>query len=239
MRRYGSGERAVRGVLRRRLLVNAVVDPDEAARRLPAGLRPHETSLGTVVGCCLLDITDLRPRLVPAAAGIRQRAAAHRISVEWENDAGETIVGVWVPGRRTDARLAVALGGRWFPGVHEPARVSLDLRPGGLSWRVDDAREFFIDVDVSVPAANGDACDVVAGTCLSATVGISADHRGGLEAARMQPDRRDAREVVVEKLESRFIESFRSAQLAPSYLMENIAVTWMPEPVPTERTAAA
>src|SRR5437660_3142757 len=75
MRRYGTGERAVRGVLRRRLLVNAVVDPDEAAGRLPAGLRPHETPLGTVVGCCLLDITDLRPRLLPAAAGIRQRAA--------------------------------------------------------------------------------------------------------------------------------------------------------------------
>jgi hypothetical protein len=221
------------------LLVNAVVDPDEAARRLPAGLRPHETSLGTVVGCCLLDITDLRPRPFPAAAGIRQRAAAHRISVEWENDAGEMIVGVWVPGRRTDARLAVALGGRWFPGVHEPARLSLDLRPGGLSWRVDDARGLFIDVDVSVPAANGDACDVVAGTCLGATVGISADHRGGLEAARMQPDRRDAREVVVENLESRFIEGFRSAQLAPSYLMENIAVTWMPAPVPTKQTAAA
>jgi hypothetical protein len=43
----------VRGVIRRRLLVNAVVDPDEAAARLPVGLRPHVTDLGTVVGCCL------------------------------------------------------------------------------------------------------------------------------------------------------------------------------------------
>ena len=239
MRRYGPGERVVRGLLRRRLLVNAVVDPDEAAHRLPAGLRPHETPLGTVVGCCLLDIIDLRPRMLPATAGIRQRAAAHRISAEWENGAGETIVGVWVPGRRTDSRLAVALGGRWFPGVHEPARVVLDPRPAALSWRVDDGREFFVDVEVSVEATTDDACDVVAGTCLAATVGISRDHRGELEAARMKPERHDAREVVVEKLESRFIDGFRSAQLAASYLMENIAVTWTPTSVPTEQFASA
>lgn len=57
VRRYSSA-RWVRGVLRRRLLVNAVVDPDEAAARLPICLRPHETPLGTVVGCCLLDIAE-------------------------------------------------------------------------------------------------------------------------------------------------------------------------------------
>jgi hypothetical protein len=218
----------VRGVLRRRLLVNAVVDPEEAALRLPAGLRPHVTALGTVVGCCLLDITELRPRPLPAAVGIRQRAAAHRISVEWGSEHGETIVGVWVPDRRTDARLAVALGGRWFPGVHKPADVSIDLRADGLSWRFDDAGDFLIDVDVSVPCAPVEVCEVVAGTCLAATVGISADHRGGLEAARMQPDHRNARQVVVEKLESRFIEGFRSAVPAPTYLMENVSVTWTP-----------
>lgn len=53
--------RAMRGTIRSRLLVNALVEPDEAARRLPTGLRPHIVGGGTVVGCCLLDIVDIRP----------------------------------------------------------------------------------------------------------------------------------------------------------------------------------
>ncbi len=212
--------------------MNAVVDPDEAAARLPDRLRPHETPLGTVVGCCLLDIAELRPARFPAAVGINQRAAAHRISVEWDDEAGDTVVGVWVPGRRTDAPLTVALGGRWFPGVHRPAYVSLDVLPRRLSWRVDDGNDFFIDVDASVSDPTGDVCDVVGGTCLTATVGVSADHTGRLEAARMTPDRRDAGMVEIERLSSRFIEGFRTAEPAPSYLMENIAVTWSPAAAP-------
>lgn len=239
MSTYGSSGRVVRGLIRRRLLVNAVVDPDEAAGRLPPGPRPHETALGTVVGCCLLDIAELRPRPLPAAVGIRQRAGACRISAEWDNDAGETIVGVWVPARRTDARLAVALGGQWFPGVHRPARITLDPQPGRLSWRIDDGRDFRIDVDVSVPDDTNNVGDVVAGTCLAATIGMSADHDGLLEAACMQPERRDARQVVVDRLESRFIDSFHSARPASSYLMENIPVSWTPAPSPPRRAPEA
>ncbi len=88
--------RAVHGTIRRRLLVNALVDPDEAARYLPAGLRPHVTRGGTVVGCCLLDIDSIRPASLPGNVGARLRAAAHRVSVEWEDDMGATTVGVYV-----------------------------------------------------------------------------------------------------------------------------------------------
>jgi len=69
---------AIRGTIRSRLLVNALVDPDEAARRLPAGVRPHATGDATIVGCCLLDITDIRPSPLPAMVGGSFRAAAHR-----------------------------------------------------------------------------------------------------------------------------------------------------------------
>jgi hypothetical protein len=68
------------GSIRRRLLVNALVDPDEAARRLPAGLRPHVVDGGTVVGCCLLQLDDVRPSPLPGRLGRSMRAAAHRIS---------------------------------------------------------------------------------------------------------------------------------------------------------------
>src|SRR2546422_10990160 len=118
-------DRAIRGTIRRRLLVNAVVDPDEAARHLPAGLRPPEVTGGTVVGCCLLDIDSIRPASLPGIVGTRLRAAAHRISVEWEDEMGATTIGVYVPIRHTDSRAARVLGGRWFPGVHRRASIAL------------------------------------------------------------------------------------------------------------------
>jgi hypothetical protein len=218
----------VNGTLRRRLLVNAVVDPDEAATRLPAGLRPHVTPLGTVVGCCLLEIERLRPAPLPGAAGITLRAAAHRISAEWDDEAGERSVGVYVPSRRTDSRLAVALGGRWFPGVHRSARVVIRDTSAGFSWRVQDDGEFGIAVEVSVcdEQPESEACDPIGGTCLGATVGLSPDHAGMLEAARMEPEHRNARQVVVEVVDSSFISSFSTARPVPAYLMQNVAVRW-------------
>jgi hypothetical protein len=226
-----------RGVIRRRLLVNAVVDPHEAATRLPLGLRPHATELGTVVGCCMLEIDQVRPAGMPAAAGIRLRAAAHRFSVEWDGPSGEPVVGVYVPVRLTDSRLAAMLGGRAFPGVHRPARIDIVDTADGFTWRVEDAAgEFGIRVAVSVPAADPTtACDPVGRTCLCAAVGLSPDHRGRLEAVRMEPDHQLARLVEITDLHSEFIAGFSTAQRAPSFLMQDIAVTWTPERAPRTR----
>src|SRR5918994_217777 len=120
----GSGQEDVsHRTIRSRLLVNALVDPDEAAQRLPNGLRPHVTGEGTVVGCCLLDIVAIRPARLPAMVGTSLRAAAHRISVEWDDDSGATTVGVYVPLRLTHSWAAIAFGGRVLPGVHRRAPV--------------------------------------------------------------------------------------------------------------------
>jgi hypothetical protein len=231
---------AVLGVLRRRLLVNALVDPDEAARHLPPGLRPHLTPGGTVVGCCLVDIERLRPARMPAAVGVRQRAAAHRISAEWENGDGELVVGVYVPERRTGSRLAVAFGGRWFPGVHRPAEVALNDASEGFTWSVRGG-DFGIDVTVTTAgrAAADLVCDPVAGTCIGANVGLSPNYHGLLEGARMQPSARTACEVLIDALESTFISSFATAVPAPAYLMEDVAVAWARETAPRVAARAA
>ncbi|MGI8983312.1 MAG: hypothetical protein ACR2HM_02065 [Acidimicrobiales bacterium] len=124
----GSG-RAIRGTIRRRLLVNAVVDPEEAARRLPAGVRPHVSEGGTVV----------RATITPTTAAV--------------------------------------------------------------------------------------PCEPIGGTCLSATLGLSPDHRGML-AARMEPEHRRAQRVEIDQLDSAFLAGFTTARPAPSYLMRDVAVTW-------------
>jgi hypothetical protein len=235
--------RAIRGTIRRRLLVNAVVDPDEAASRLPVGLRPHVTSLGTVVGCCLLEIDRIRPAYLPAIAGVTLRAAAHRISVEWHDGTDGLTVGVYVPTRQTDSPLAVALGGRWFPGVHERALVEVSASDGHLRWATDPRGPdgYHVRVKASIPS-EGDpslAGEPVAGACVGADVGLSPDHRGVLEGARMEPDHRRVREVAIDDLESEFLSSFRTARVAPSYLMADVGVTWTRAVAPSFMSADA
>jgi hypothetical protein len=221
--------RALHGTIRHRLLVNAVVDPDEAARHLPGGLRPHVTGEGTVVGCCLLSLEHVRPAGVPAALGARLRAAAHRISVEWDDEAGTT-VGVYVPVRHTDSVAARAIGGRGFPGVHRAAAIRIDDEDDRLRWSVDPRRgddRFAVRVEASpVPGDDTMSCDPIGSTCLAASVGLSPDRRGVLEAARMEPDRRAAQPVEVLVLDSRFLAGFASARPAPSYLMHDVDVRW-------------
>lgn len=227
--------RRVDGTLRRRLLVNASVDPDEAAARLPAPLRPHVTAGGTVVGCCLLDIVQLRPAGLPAVAGISMRAAAHRISAEWEDGAGQTVVGVYVPGRMTDARLAVLAGGRVFPGVHQAAHVRMHEERGRLRWSVaaraaGDPSSVRVAVRLRPHLVEDEGCEPIGGTCLAAVVGVSPRRNGRLEAARMAPDRRTARQVDVDDLDSTFLSGFATAVPGPAYLMEDVAVRWSPDP---------
>lgn len=236
-----SADLAVRGTIRRRLLVNAVVDPGEAARRLPRGVRPHVTAGGTVIGCCLLEIEAIRPAGIPAVVGQRLRAAAHRISVEWDDGAGETVTGVYVPVRHTDSRLAVALGGRWFPGVHERAHIEVLASESDLRWRADPFEAVGLGIriaaSVSGEAVAGAMCDQVEATCLGASVGVSPDRRDRLEAARMEPAHRDARVVSIDELESDFIDSFSTARLSSSYLMCDADFTWTRDAAPAMTSA--
>ncbi len=228
--------RAMRGTIRSRLLVNALVDPDEAAEQLPAGLRPHVAGEGTVVGCCLLDIVAIRPARLPAMVGTSLRAAAHRISVEWDHDSGATAVGVYVPLRLTDSLTAIALGGRVFPGVHRRAWVNLTQDGERLAWSVeagDEPGAYSVHVEASAYAESpAPACEPIGSTCLSAEVGLSPGHDDALEAARMTPRHRHAQRVEVHDLDSAFLASFTSAEPAHSYLMRDVDVTWTRERVP-------
>ncbi len=221
----------VRGHLRRRLLVNVLVDPDEAASRLLAGVRPHVAEGGTVAGCCMLDIHELRPFRLPPQVGVSIRAAAHRISVEWDRSDGGTEVGVYVPIRLTDSRLAVAAGGRLFPGVHRAAQVELVDDGASLSWLLDDGDDCSIRVRATANADPPDEVrEPVGGTCIGASVGLSPRHNGVLEGARMEPSSRQARLVTIEDLESTFVDGFATAVPAPSYLMQDVSVVWTSEP---------
>jgi hypothetical protein len=95
-----------------------------------------------------------------------------------------------------------------------------------LTWRVDGEGFVVHVVARRTREPAGNCAEIVGATCLSATLGVSRDHHGNLEVAAMQAARRDARSVEIVALESSFIESFRSAAMAPSYLVEHMPVTW-------------
>jgi hypothetical protein len=149
------------------------------------------------------------------------------------------VVGVFVPVRHTDARLAVAVGGRWFPGVHAMADLDVQCPTSSLAWtlRADECT-VAVAVDTATRPSDLAACPV-AETCLGATVGLSPDRRGRLEGVQMRPAHRHARVVVVNQLESSFLAGFTTAQPAPAYLMEDVAVTWRPTPAPRSVGVAA
>jgi hypothetical protein len=130
----------LRGVIRRRLLVNFAVDPARIERLLPAPFRPKLHAGRAIAGICLIRLEEVRPAGLPAAAGISSENAAHRIAVEWEDARGERREGVFIPRRDTGSRLAAFAGGRLFPGEHHHARfdVADDGHSIELAARADD-----------------------------------------------------------------------------------------------------
>lgn len=121
----------IRGVIDRRLLVNYRADPEVVAKLLPEPFRPQTFDGHAIVGICLIRLRGIRPRFVPAWAGLGSENAAHRIAVKWDGAAGEQ-VGVYIPRRDTSSCLNVLAGGRLFPGIHHRARFEVDEQPERL-----------------------------------------------------------------------------------------------------------
>ncbi len=114
---------SLRGMIDRRLLLNYSVDADVAAAFLPAPFEPQLVNGRAVAGVCLIRLADIRPRVIPARLGMTMENAAHRFAVTRR---GTTEHGVYIPRRDTNSPLAVAFGGRAFPGVHHRARFHVE-----------------------------------------------------------------------------------------------------------------
>ncbi|MCW1921530.1 DUF2071 domain-containing protein [Luteolibacter arcticus] len=145
----------VTGLIRRRLLVNYRVDPRAVAAVLPEGLRPKLHRGHAIAGICLIRLEDIRPRTLPAWAGINSENVAHRIAVLWEDDDGTTREGVFIPRRDTSSLANHLAGGRVFPGEHHLAdfivcddkgiiEIKARARDGGMTLSVsaEESDEF-------------------------------------------------------------------------------------------------
>lgn len=106
----------IRGIIKRRMLVNFRADPKIVQRILPEPFSPKLQAGHRVVGVCLIRLEQIRPAGLPAIIGLASENAAHRFAVQWKDAQGLQKEGVFIPRRDTDALLNRLAGGRLFLG---------------------------------------------------------------------------------------------------------------------------
>jgi hypothetical protein len=116
----------LQGIIKRRLLVNFRADAQIVQKMLPPQFRPKVYRDQAIVGICLIRLEEIRPKIAPKFLGISSENAAHRIAVQWEDEAGTTREGVYIPRRDTDSTLNHLAGGRIFPGEHNKAEFRVE-----------------------------------------------------------------------------------------------------------------
>lgn len=127
----------IKGIIKRRLLVNFRAEPDVVQRVLPQPFRPKLHEGHSFVGICLIRLEQIRPAGLPAVLGISSENAAHRIAVEWTDAGGIQREGVFIPRRDTGSFLNRVAGGRLFPGEHYPAKFSVSDINGHVEFSME------------------------------------------------------------------------------------------------------
>jgi Uncharacterized conserved protein (COG2071) len=164
----------IKGVIKRRLLVNFRADPAVVQHILPHPFRPKTHGGYSIVGICLIRLESLRPSGLPGIFGIASENAAHRVSVEWTDACGARQEGVYIPRRDTSSVLNRLVGGRLFPGEHHPAEFRV----------LDDGTHIEIsmhslDGTVSVHVAGDDSGSLPSSSCFRSLKEASAFFEGG------------------------------------------------------------
>jgi hypothetical protein len=228
---------AIRGVIARRLLVNFRVDPAALRPVVPAPFRPQLVNGSAIAGICLIRLSGVRPRVLPAAVGLSSENAAHRIAVEWE-ERGTTRQGVYIPRRDSSSRLKRLLGGRVFPGVSHAARfevsesedtfrVQMESADGAAHVRVDGTLAPTLPADSVFPsvAAASDFFE-------QGALGYSATGRPGVfDGLELRSLTWHVEPLAVTAVESSFFEDRRtfpagSTEFDCALVMRNITHEW-------------
>ena len=242
---------AIRGLIRRRLLVNFRVDAEVMGRFLPAPFRPKLHGGFAVAGICLIRLERVRPAWMPDLGGITSENAAHRIAVAWDDPRRGRREGVYIPRRDTSSWLNHLAGGRVFPGEHHLAdfavtddndqiHLAVRARDGRMSLEVRARESEFL------PAAScfhslAESSSFFEG----GSVGYSATRDGTrLDGIRLQTERWQVSPLDVRHVESSF---FADPSVFPAgsvifdhaLLMRNVAHSWHQEAdLFTERAAS-
>src|SRR5882724_4441902 len=164
----------IKGMIKRRLLVNFRAEPAVVQRILPQPFRPKLHEGKALVGICLIRLEQMRPAGLPGALGLSSENAAHRVAVEWTDAAGIQREGVFIPRRDTGSFLNRVAGGRVFPGEHHPARFSVVDSGSRIDFSMQSR-----DDSVAVRVVGDETDSLPASSCFSSLVEASAFFEGG------------------------------------------------------------
>lgn len=232
---------AVAATIERRILVNYRVDPGVLAAVLPAPFRPQVVDGHGLAGICLIRLGALRPAGLPAAVGVTTENAAHRVAVCWDTAEG-VANGVYIPRRDTSSALAVAAGGRAFPGWQHRARFAVDESAG--CFRIDVASR---DGQVTVKVVARRAEAVTAGSVFESVdaascffrcspLGYAATPRAGVfDGVALAAEGWMVEPLELEEVRSSFFEDGTrfppgSAVVDSAFLMAGLDSTWRAQP---------
>ena len=228
----------MKGLIRRRLLVNFRAHPAIVQKILPPPFRPKLHAGFSMVGICLIRLEQIRPAALPKALGIASENAAHRIAVEWTDSAGVQREGVFIPRRDTGSLLNRLAGGRVFPGEHHPAQFSVvdTVKRIELSMRS-------LDGVVSVRVVGNEVDRIPGDSCFASIHDASAYFEGGslgysvtqdetrLDGLRLRTLEWRVRALSVEEVHSSFFEDERrfpkgSIQFDHALIMRDLPHEW-------------
>jgi hypothetical protein len=227
----------IRGLIRRRLLINYRVDPSVIQRQLPARFSPKLHDGYAIAGVCLIRLEHLRPNLVPSTFGVSSENAAHRIAVTWKDDGG-VHEGVYIPRRDTSSWINRLAGGRAFPGEHYAARFQVEDSYNRIHLRMESL-DHLVKVEVSGTLSadfSGDSCfkskDEASRFFESGSLGYSATSRAGrLDGIELRTQEWKVEPLQLEELYSSY---FADTSLFPegscsfdcALIMRNIQHEW-------------
>ncbi|HUG13926.1 MAG TPA: DUF2071 domain-containing protein [Thermomicrobiales bacterium] len=229
---------AIRGVIRRRVLVNYRVDPDVLAELLPSGLRPKLHGGAGMAGICLIRLEQIRPSLLPFPLGLRSENAAHRIAVEWDDEHGQIREGVYIPRRDSSSFMNRLAGGRLFPGEHQ--RATFDVADDGIAVALA-MRSADGETTVELRGRRADSlpdssrfASLADASCFfeNGAVGLSARrHSEKLDAIRLETDTWRVEPLTVERVTSSYFDDPRhfpsgSVEFDCALIMRDIPHEW-------------
>lgn len=207
----------IQGLIRRRVLVNFRVEAEVMTKYLPDRFRPKLHGGYAIAGICLIRLEGIRPRWMPAVAGLSSENAAHRIAVLWEDADGQTREGVFIPRRDTSSRMNHFAGGRLFPGEHHLAdftvtdqspRIDLSVRSRDGTMSVElRAREADVLPDSSCFESLADSSSFFEGGSIGYSVTRDCCRLDGI---RLETEGWLVRPLAIERVETSFFSDERA-----------------------------
>lgn len=233
----------IRGVIRRRLLINFRIDSGVASKMLPERFSPKTHDGFAIGGICLIRLEQVRPSGLPKVLGFSSENAAHRFAVTWTDADGVPCEGVYIPRRDSNFWLSQLAGGRLFPGEQYPAdfEVTDDGEMVTLSARSKDgAMNLGVQGRVADALPTGSRFESLASSSAffeAGSVGYSATSRcDRFDGIQLVTQQWEVRPFEVLQFHSSFFEDKAvfpagSVEFDHALVMRDLDHAWVSKPV--------